>query len=643
MNYQLRILILDEASDTSSRLEQLFKEKRCLASFHQVDAYEQLVRYLEQHPPDVVLISDRLKQWDTGSILPICRATAEDISIVVIDGEDHARHAVEWMKLGADDYLTVEETGNLPDILSGRQRERTEIAAHLNVSEGPLKFYQLVLDHIPLQIGVYDPDGRYCFVNAAAVKSPEIRQWLIGKTDFDYCRERNVSMTIAEQRHGAIKRCIAEHVTVEIEESFPTHHEGSRYITRFLSPVFDQAGTVIHVVGSSIDITESRRLEAQLQYAQKLESLGVLAGGIAHDFNNLLTVMLGHAELIKSQMSPDSRLYDNVQRIIRSAHRAAGLCQQMLAYAGKGKFVTKPCPLNTIIADIWEFLEVSVSKNVHLQSRLASASPVVEGDPSQLHQVVINLVTNASEAISDKEGVVSITTGAQECDEAYLRNTYVDDELPAGLYAYIEISDTGVGMDEATRLALFDPFYTTKFMGRGLGLAAVLGIVRSHRGAIVIDSKPQKGSTIRVLFPAAEWDASMDQDEGPVEPSWQTSGTVLVVDDEESMLVMTRIMLEKMGFTVLTAMDGVEAVEVFGNHFEDIALVLLDITMPRLNGDDAFWELRKIRDDIPILLLSGYGEQILSRQLFEAGRADFIHKPYGMAELIEKMQALTEH
>lgn len=350
--------------------------------------------------------------------------------------------------------------------------------------------------------------------------------------------------------------------------------------------------------------------------------------------------MLGHAELIKNQISPDSRLYDNVQRIIRSAHRAAGLCRQMLTYAGKGRFVTEPCSLNAILTDIRDFLEVSVSKQVHLQYRPASVSPVIDGDPSQIHQVVINLVTNASEAIGDQEGVVAISTGAVECDEEYLRNTYVDDELPDGLYAYIEISDTGIGMDEATRQVLFDPFYTTKFLGRGLGLAAVLGLVRSHRGAIIIDSEPQKGSTIRVLFPATEGDVSIEQDELIQEPSWTSWGTVLVVDDEESMLVMTRIMMEKMGFTVLTAMDGLESIEVFGNHYKDIVLVLLDITMPRLNGDDAFWELRKIRDDIPVLLLSGYGEQILSRQLLEAGGTDFIQKPYGMAELIKKMQTL---
>lgn len=640
MNYPLHILVLDEASGTLNALDQLFKKKRCLASFQQVATYENFVRHLEQNPPDVVLVASTLNQWNTKKIFPICHATSKTMSIIVINGLDDMRKAVEWMKAGADDYLTTEEHDRLPDMVSGREEERIELPSHLNGSDNTIKFYQSVLDSMPLQIGVYDPDGRYCYVNMAAVKSSEMRQWLIGKTDFDYCRERNVSMTIAEQRQGAINRCITERTTVEFEESFPTHHEGNRYLTRFLSPVFDHAGSVVHVAGFSIDITESRRLEAQLQYAQKLESLGILAGGIAHDFNNLLTVMLGHAELIKAQMSPDSSLYDNVQRIIRSSHRAAGLCQQMLAYAGKGKLVTKPCPLNTMLTDIREFLEVSVSKYVHLKYRPSSGSPVIDGDADQLHQVVINLVTNASEAIGDQEGTVAISTGAMQCDEEYLRNTYVDDELPEGQYAYIEIADNGSGMDEADRQVLFDPFYTTKFLGRGLGLAAVLGIVRSHRGAITIDSEPKKGSTIRVLFPAIEWDDFTDEDKWNPEPSWHASGTVLVVDDEESMLVMTQLMMKKIGFTVLTAMDGLEAVEVFSKHCKDIVLVLLDITMPRLNGDDAFWELRKIQDDIPILLLSGYGEQILSRQLFEAGRADFIHKPYSMADLIGKMQAL---
>lgn len=642
MSGPLRIVMLSDDPERRLALERMFQQARHPATFLAAVSYETYVRHLEQTPVDAVLALIPFKGWDLKTTLPITRILAPSTPFVVVSRSKDVAEAVSWIKEGAREYLLEGDVARLPEVIIGLQRNQTELSAPQQGAGTLVDFLRLVLDHLPVQIAVYDLVGRYRYINTVAVRAPEIRSWLIGKSDFDYCRRRNLPMRIAEARTAAIKKCIAERQMVEYEEIFPSPQNGDRYLTRFFSPALNPEGTVVHVLGSSIDITERKRLETQLQYAQKLESLGVLAGGIAHDFNNLLTVVLGHAELIKAQIRPESRYIENVHAIIQSSHRAASLCNQMLSYAGKSRLVVRPCQVNTIIEEMRDLLDASVTKQIRLKYRLVSNLPVVRGDASQLLQVVMNLVTNASEAMEGREGTVTISTGAMDCDPLYLQNTYVDDRLPAGEYVYIQVEDTGKGMDETTRQVLFDPFFTTKFTGRGLGLAAVLGIVRSHQGAIKIDSRSGEGTTIRVLFPATDSPEPEKQDVGTFpELNWaEGKGLVLIVDDEESLRSMSRIMLEKMGFSVLTAADGMEAVEVFGDRHSEIALVMLDVTMPRMNGEEVFWELRSIRKDIPVLLLSGYGEQILSRALLEDSHADFIQKPSAMADLIDKIRGL---
>ncbi len=274
---------------------------------------------------------------------------------------------------------------------------------------------------------------------------------------------------------------------------------------------FDNTGRAIRMLGTAHDITERKRaeenrrkLEAQVQHAQKLESLGVLAGGIAHHFNNLLTGILGNAELALADTSLASPARDRIRDIETTARRAADLTEQMLAYSGRGRFVVGTVSLNETVEEMEYLFEVAVSKNAVLQYDLADDLPAIEADVSQIRQVLMNLVTNASEAIGDSSGVISVSTGAIECDRNYLAETYLDDELPEGAYVYLEVSDTGCGMDEETQSNLFDPFFTTKFTGRGLGLAALLGIVRGHRGAIKVCSEVGRGTTVKVLFPAAD-------------------------------------------------------------------------------------------------------------------------------------------
>ncbi len=415
-------------------------------------------------------------------------------------------------------------------------------------------------------------------------------------------------------------------------------------------PVNDEKGQIDYFMVVSIDITSRKRAEEErrkmgeaIQNTQKLESLGVLAGGIAHDFNNLLMSILGNADLALQELSPVSPANENVKEILTASRRAAELCKQMLAYSGKGKFEVNPINISEVVEEMTHMLEVSISKKAVLKYNFADNLPTIIADATQLRQIIMNLITNASDAVGDKSGVISISTGAMDCDHAYLSETYLDDDLPEGLYTYIEIADTGCGMNKETIKKLFDPFFTTKFVGRGLGLSAVLGIVRGHKGAIKVYSELKKGTTIKVLFPAVDEQAGSIQHETISEiEEWRGSGTVLLVDDEESVLAVGKQNLKKKGFSVLMAADGREGLELFRKHAGEIVCVILDLTMPRMDGEEAYREIRRIKSGVRVIMSSGYNEQDITQRFVGKGLAGFIQKPYTSRDLWKKLREILD-
>jgi PAS domain S-box-containing protein len=399
----------------------------------------------------------------------------------------------------------------------------------------------------------------------------------------------------------------------------------------------DLANAASQVVHAGIAEEDRRELETQVQQAQKLESLGVLAGGIAHDFNNLLTAILGHADLALADLTPESPARENLIEIEQVTRRAAELCRQMLAYSGRGRFVVEPLHLSRLVQELTHLLQVSISKKAMLRCHFAEDLPAIEADPAQMRQVVMNLVINASEAIGDQEGIIAVTTGVMTCDALYLQNGHMIASPPAGTYVYLEVTDTGSGMDAATQAKIFDPFFTTKFTGRGLGLAAVLGIMRSHNGAIKVHSELGKGSTFRVLFPASVKAVESSESETPAE-LWHGTGTILLVDDEDAVRNVTRKILERCGFRVIAAADGREAISLFQEHAHEVACVLLDLTMPYMDGEETFRELRRIRPDARVIIASGYSEQEITRRFAGQALAGFIEKPYQMTVLNAKLR-----
>ena len=404
----------------------------------------------------------------------------------------------------------------------------------------------------------------------------------------------------------------------------------------------NEKGDSIAAVSVFRDITERKSMDEKLRQTQKLESLGVLAGGIAHDFNNILMAILGNADLALLELSPVSPARQNVLEIEKATRRAADLCKQMLAYSGKGRFVIEAINLGELIQEMIHMLEVSVSKKAVLRYNFADNLPAIKADIAQIRQIIMNMIINASEAIGDKSGVISVNIGAMDCDSKYLNEIYSGENLPEGIYVYLEIADTGCGMDKEATKKLFEPFFTTKFTGRGLGMSAVLGIVQGHKGAIKVYSEKGRGTTFKVLFPAVDDPAGPVAKEVADKKEWQGSGTVMIVDDEESICAVGKQMLERIGFKVIIAPDGREAVELFRKHAEDIVCVILDLTMPHMDGEETFRELRRIRKDVCVILSSGYNEQDITQRFVGKDLAGFIQKPYQSASLIEKVREVLE-
>ncbi len=379
-------------------------------------------------------------------------------------------------------------------------------------------------------------------------------------------------------------------------------------------------------------------LERQLLHVQKLESLGILAGGIAHDFNNILTAIIGNADMALMRLTPESPAVENLQRIEKAAARAADLARQMLAYSGKGKFVVETIDLNRLVEEMGHMLEVSISKKVIFSYHLTRPLPAVNVDSTQIRQIIMNLVINASEAIGDASGVIALTTGCQQCSDDYLRDSWLADRIPAGPYVFMEVTDSGCGMDRETLGKIFDPFFSTKFTGRGLGMAAVLGIIRGHGGTIKVTSEPGKGSSFKVLLPAG------DQ---PAEPctgtaggnAWHGSGVALLVDDEQTVRDIGAEMLQALGFEAITAGDGRDALEQFRQR-SDITVVILDLTMPRMDGEQCYRELRRIDPAVKVIMTSGFSESEISRKFAGTGVAGFVQKPYTLSDLRDVLKGI---
>jgi PAS domain S-box-containing protein len=446
---------------------------------------------------------------------------------------------------------------------------------------------------------------------------------------------------------GALQTSLHQNQLYQEEFRFHGDAEDYHWLEVIGNVVHDEMDRPVRIIGFLQDITtrkqaeeERRALESQVQHGQKLESLGILAGGIAHDFNNILTGILGNAELAVSEISSENPARQNLEEIRIASMRAADLCRQMLAYSGKGRFLIATVDLGHLVREMSEILSVSLSKKVQLVYDFAAGLPAVQADATQLRQIVMNLITNASEAVGDQPGQIRIRIHPVECNAADFDDTVLGETLPAGTYVSLSVSDTGCGMDEETKARIFDPFFTTKFAGRGLGLAAVLGIVRGHHGAIRLSSVPGKGTTFEVLLPAAKTSAAPDVQTATPPHPWTSTGRVLLADDEPTVRQVGKRMLETLGFEVTLAENGQEALQAVQTAAPPFAAIILDLSMPELDGKEALHAIRTFDTATPVLLSSGYSETELLTA--EDPHADFLPKPYQRDALTAKLRRLLE-
>jgi PAS domain S-box-containing protein len=419
------------------------------------------------------------------------------------------------------------------------------------------------------------------------------------------------------------------------------HRDGQfRFFSDHLSIHYDEAGKPVAAFGSLRDVTQIARLEESLralekkfQAGQKMAGLGLLASGIAHDFNNLMTVILGNTELaLMERGGSDGGMLDEIKK---ATLRAADLANQMLVYTGKTELAVNTINLSLVVKEMASLLDVSISKKVKLEYCLDEKPPLIRGDVSQIRQVAMNLITNASEAIGDRPGVIAISTHAVELRAGELESTFPGSSVPPGHYVRLEVSDTGAGMTRETLDKIFNPLFTTKVTGRGLGLAALLNAVERHNGAVTVGSEEGRGTVFRIYFPASD---PVDEDaactDGPA-IDWRGWGTALVADDEESIRDIAAILLQRLGFRVLTAADGLEMVNLFTRNAGDITLLLMDLNMPKLNGVEAALRIRHINPKVPLLFMSGYPRDQVMERFGGQAHTEFIKKPFQTAELME--------
>ena len=415
--------------------------------------------------------------------------------------------------------------------------------------------------------------------------------------------------------------------------------------------LLDAAGRAERILGTVVDITdrvrqdnERQRLETEGHHAQKLESLGLLAGGIAHDFNNLLVGVLSNASLALLDLDPDSPARDVVLEIESTAQRAAELTRQLLAYSGKGRFVVEPLTLSDLITEMTPLLHSVTSKSATLQLELDPELPPMRGDASQLRQVIVNLITNASDALLGKSGSITVRTARGVATSLDTKHPQFGELAANTETVCLEVIDSGCGMSRATADRIFDPFFTTKFTGRGLGLAATLGIVCGHQGRISVRTAPDEGTSILLEFPVAELAArparAAADDHRP-----SGHGTVLVVDDDRVVRGVCTALLSRRGYAVESAESGRDALDRLAQRTEPFVFVLLDLTMPGLSGIEVLREVReheRAEDRVPVtvFLMSGYSEQDVSSGLGDLTIAGFLQKPFTISDLDALLSSL---
>jgi len=604
--------------------------------------------------PDVVILDYHLPDLTGEALLETIKRPGDPAVVLVVTGDTDPQLAVSVLRKGADGYVRKPfDAAYLVDLAARARRERALLRVEelLELRTQELKAseerYKTLFATIPEPIVIADREGNI-------VQANEVGERVLGRKGREL-----VGLTLRELVKGDRIPKLLEalsNVWRTGEGEFETQLMSGRGEARD----FEVSARTVEFQGSrsllliARDVTdrlameeERKKLQVQIQQAQKLESLGVMAGGIAHDFNNLLVGILGNASLVLMEMEQEDPIREFIQQIDLAARRAAELTAQILTYSGKSKVNFELLNLAELVQEMNQLMEPAVSKKAILRMDLASEGSDIKADPSQIRQVVMNLILNASDSLEGKPGTVEVRVRNLYASRELLSRSFVGQDLPAGNYVALEVMDTGCGMDSETLARIFDPFFTTKFTGRGLGLASSLGVARCHHGAILVQSRMGKGTTFQLLFPAEPGSsgsgerAAEIENRKPTRPSSGERGCVLVVDDESAVRRLASSVLERAGFTPLLAGDGNEGLEIFQSRHQEIDAVLLDLTMPGMDGREVLEGIRAVDEKVPVALSSGFTEDQALQGVSKSGHTVFLRKPYTPCGLQDLISGLT--
>ena len=516
---------------------------------------------------------------------------------------------------------------NWVDITERRQAEEA-----LKASEA--KYRELVQNANSIIIR-RDPQGIITFFN-------EFAQSFFGYTE-DEILGKNVVGTIAPEIESTGRNLVAmiQDIGLHPERYSTNENENMRrngervWVAWTNKAICDKDGNIVEILCIGNNITEQRRLQAQLIHSQRMEAVGTLAGGIAHDFNNILSLIIGYTELAREEVSEGSQLWEDLKEVYQAGKRARDLVKRILTFSRQSEQEQKPIQIQPIIKEALKLLRQSLPATIEIRKHL-TANGMVLADPIQIEQVIMNLCTNAYQAMRDRGGVLEL-----RLEDVMLEGKApsLQLELPPGTYLVLTVRDTGHGIYGAVIDRIFEPYFTTKATGdgTGMGLAVVHGIVKRHGGAVTVDSKPGKGATFQVWLPRCE-DAEVREEPKEVALYPGGTGRILFVDDEPAMVSMGRRMLERLGYEVVTITSSIEALETFRKQQDSFDMVITDMTMPRMTGDEFATEILSIRPGIPIILCTGFNERITGEKAKEIGIRKFIMKPLVMSELAEAVQ-----
>lgn len=630
----VRVLILEDRPEDADLLLHELRRAGFLPEHSRVES-EEAYRAGLAADPDVILADYTLPQFDALRALHILQESRADIPFLVVTGSVGEERAVECMREGATDYLLKDRLTRLAPAVK-RALEEKRVRSEKRSAEDSLRrseeYYRSVIENTRDVVIVIDVEGTILY------QSPSVEPVL------GHRPEERIGGTVLDHIHPADRQAAKDQVAMVFRNPGHTysivarvqHADGSWRTIEALGCAHTSSDGEHRTVINARDITDRIQLEEQLRQAQKLEAIGQLAGGVAHDFNNMLTVIGGYADFIEQEANLSESTRESAREIAKAHERGAALTRQLLAFARKQVLQPRVIDLNDVIGDLRNFLRRLIGANIEFSVNLHDSPVRVVADPGQIEQVVMNLVVNARDAMLDG-GHLTVSTS---CDPL---SSDVEGADSKPRYAVIEVRDTGCGMDEATQSRIFDPFFTTKPRGKGtgLGLSTVYGIVDQSEGHIEVTSERDEGTSLQVFLPYTS--AATEPLVGQPHADGAAGGeTILVAEDDSAIRRLVRTILERLGYTILEARSGVDAMRVSQEFQGPIHLLVTDLVMPGLGGGELAARFRQIRPDVAVLYLTGYTDETIERQGGMDGSGALLVKPFSPATLSGKVRQVLD-